>query len=92
VGPKACLDDVEKRKFLTLPGLELRPLGRPARSQALYRQRYPGSRVRGDHGIRGWTVHTSGQDVWRSKKIIRGIYPRSQSFHCLSVFCLYILI
>jgi hypothetical protein len=24
------LDDVEKRKFLNLPGLELRPLGRPA--------------------------------------------------------------
>jgi hypothetical protein len=35
--------DVEKKKFLTLPGLELRPLGRPARSQSLYRQRYPGS-------------------------------------------------
>jgi hypothetical protein len=29
VGPRAGLDDVEKRKFLTLPGLELRPLGRP---------------------------------------------------------------
>jgi hypothetical protein len=32
VDPKAGLEDVEKRKFLTLPGLELRPLGRPARS------------------------------------------------------------
>jgi hypothetical protein len=30
VGPRAGLDDVEKRKFLTLPGLELRHLGRPA--------------------------------------------------------------
>jgi hypothetical protein len=28
--PRAGLDDVEKRKFLTLPGLELGPLGRPA--------------------------------------------------------------
>jgi hypothetical protein len=37
------VDDLEKRKFLTLPGLELRPLGRPARSQSLYRLRYPGS-------------------------------------------------
>jgi hypothetical protein len=37
VGPRAGLDDVEKRKFLTLPRLELRPLGRPARSQSLYR-------------------------------------------------------
>jgi hypothetical protein len=32
VAPRASLDDVEKKKFLTLPGLELRPLGRPARS------------------------------------------------------------
>jgi hypothetical protein len=30
VGPRAGLDDVEKRKFLTLPRLELRPLGRQA--------------------------------------------------------------
>jgi hypothetical protein len=29
VDPRAGLDDVEKRKLLTLPGLELRPLGRP---------------------------------------------------------------
>jgi hypothetical protein len=37
VNPRACLEDVEKKKFLTPPGLELRPLGRPARSQSLYR-------------------------------------------------------
>jgi hypothetical protein len=43
VNPGAGLDDLEKRKFLTLLGLELRPLGRPARSQSLYRLRYPGS-------------------------------------------------
>jgi hypothetical protein len=43
VGPRTGLDDMEKRKFLTLPGLELRPLSRPARSQSLYRLRYPGS-------------------------------------------------
>jgi hypothetical protein len=38
-------DNVEKRKFLTLLGLglELRPLCRPARSQSLYRLRYPRS-------------------------------------------------
>jgi hypothetical protein len=42
VEPRARLDDVEKRKFLTLLGLEFRPLGRPARSQSLYRLRYPG--------------------------------------------------
>jgi hypothetical protein len=43
VDPRACLEDVEKRKFLNLPGLELRLLGRPARSQSLYRLRYSGS-------------------------------------------------
>jgi hypothetical protein len=40
VGLRASLDDVKKRKFLILPGLELRPLGHPARSK-LYRLRYP---------------------------------------------------
>jgi hypothetical protein len=43
VGLRTCLDEVEKRKFLTLPGFELRPLGRPALSQSLYRPLYPGS-------------------------------------------------
>jgi hypothetical protein len=32
---------MEKRKLLTPSGLELRPLGLPARSQSLYRLRYP---------------------------------------------------
>jgi hypothetical protein len=35
--PRDGLDDVENRKFLTLPGLELRHLDRPARRQSLYR-------------------------------------------------------
>jgi hypothetical protein len=33
------------RKFLALPRLELRPLGRPARSRSLHRLRYPDSRL-----------------------------------------------
>jgi hypothetical protein len=45
VGPRTGLDDVEKRTFCTLPGLELRPLDRPARSQLLYRLSYHGSSV-----------------------------------------------
>jgi hypothetical protein len=32
---------------LTLPGLEPQPLSRPARSQSLYRLRYPGSLFKG---------------------------------------------
>jgi hypothetical protein len=39
VDSRAGLDDAEKRKFLALPGLELRPLGHPARSQSQYRLR-----------------------------------------------------
>jgi hypothetical protein len=37
VGPGTCLDDMERRKILAF--------GRPARSQSLYRIRYPGSPV-----------------------------------------------
>jgi hypothetical protein len=37
------MEDLEKRKFFTLPGLELRSLGREARSQSLYRLRYNNS-------------------------------------------------
>jgi hypothetical protein len=42
VGPRAGLDDVETRKYLTLPRLKPRPLGCPAHIQSLYRLRYPG--------------------------------------------------
>jgi hypothetical protein len=45
LGPRTGMDDVERRKILPLPGLEFRPLGRPARSQSLYRLSYPGSLV-----------------------------------------------
>jgi hypothetical protein len=33
---RAGLDDLDKRKFLTIQGLELRPLGRPARRYTDY--------------------------------------------------------
>jgi hypothetical protein len=45
VDPRAGLDNVEKRKCLILQGLELRPFGRPARSQLLYRISYHGSEI-----------------------------------------------
>jgi hypothetical protein len=45
-GPRAGLDDIEKWKFLNLPGRELWPLGRPTYSQSLYWLRYPGSHWR----------------------------------------------
>jgi hypothetical protein len=42
VGPRTGLDYAEMREFLTLPGLEPRPLCRPARSQSLHRLHYSG--------------------------------------------------
>jgi hypothetical protein len=44
VEPKAGLNNVN-RKFLILSGLDLRPFGRPARSQSLYRLHYPGVHI-----------------------------------------------
>jgi hypothetical protein len=42
-GPRADMDDTEKRKMSSLPGLELRSLCRPARGQWLYRLSSPDS-------------------------------------------------
>jgi hypothetical protein len=36
VGLRTGLGDIKERKFLTLPELELRPLGRSARRQTIY--------------------------------------------------------
>jgi hypothetical protein len=46
---RAGLGYEEKKKCLTLPGLKLRTLGRPACSQPLHRLRYPGSSILGHH-------------------------------------------
>jgi hypothetical protein len=45
VDSRAGLEYLEKRKFLSLPRLVFRPLGRRARSQSLYRLSYPGSQL-----------------------------------------------
>jgi hypothetical protein len=45
VGPRAGMDDVEKRKISTLPGLKLRTISRPARRQSLYRLHCQGSTI-----------------------------------------------
>jgi hypothetical protein len=42
LGLRAVLHDIEKGTYFTLPGLELRILGRAVRSQFLYRLRYRG--------------------------------------------------
>jgi hypothetical protein len=55
VGLRVGLEDMEKRKFLTIPGVELQPLGRPARSQSLYRLSYPGSSRLSTYPPKGFT-------------------------------------
>jgi hypothetical protein len=40
MGPRAHLDAVEERKFLTITELELRPFGRPARRRQDTRTKY----------------------------------------------------
>jgi hypothetical protein len=74
VDPRAGLDDVEKRKFLTLPALKLQPLSRPARSQSLYRLRSPGSGYVGYHqfylGVLGLHVVACGKYNMRKENRI----------------------
>jgi hypothetical protein len=41
MGPRTGVVDMEKKKILSLPGLELRLFSRPACSQSLYRPGYP---------------------------------------------------
>jgi hypothetical protein len=41
VGPIIGLDDVGRRRTLSLPGLEVRTVGSPKRSPSLYRLSYP---------------------------------------------------
>jgi hypothetical protein len=60
VGPRTGLIDLEERKFLTLLGLELGSLGRPARSQSLYRLRYPGSPALFKESVKLSKVYTFG--------------------------------
>jgi hypothetical protein len=43
VSPRTGIDYMEKRKVLPPPGLDLRPIGRPALTQSLYRLSYPGA-------------------------------------------------
>jgi hypothetical protein len=67
VGLRVCMDNLEKRNFLPLPELELRPLGPPVRSQSLYRVRYPDS-VRVNYSL--YTAYLTRIVLWISEKFI----------------------
>jgi hypothetical protein len=82
VNPRVGLDDVEKGKFLILPGLELRPLGRPARSQSLYRLGYPGSNSDCIASNYWLTVNNKLESTWKvavmpTLRSCPGIFPDS---------------
>jgi hypothetical protein len=70
----------EKTKFLTLPGLELRPLGRPTSSQSLYGLRYPSSCI--DSTFRNITIGQLAKSpllqvqgrCWKTDRFILVIY------------------
>jgi hypothetical protein len=67
LGPRTGLDDVERRKILSLPGLEFRPLGRPAHSQSLYQ----------------WLSNGAGQEVARCAANIMKLYFNKEFWHQL---------
>jgi hypothetical protein len=82
--PWAVLDDVKRRKFLALPGLELRPLGRSARSQSLSRLLQPDNRVQksGKPLLRD-EINTTGTMMYRGTKCT-AVEANQQYRHCFT--------
>jgi hypothetical protein len=64
MGPTTDLDDVQKRKLLTVARLEIQPLCCPACSQSLYRLRDCHEISRGPGSIPGATRFSEKQCVW----------------------------
>jgi hypothetical protein len=64
VGPRSGLDDMNKKKFLPLPGLQLRTLGRAARSQSLYRLSYRGVRMYFNISEIDIVIEVQGLETW----------------------------
>jgi hypothetical protein len=83
VGSRAGLNEVKKRKFLTQLGLDLRPLCRPARSQSLYQQRYPGSSLMITYLL---IVHWLHSPLRTLASLKRDIHPSLSFAICLHVF------
>jgi hypothetical protein len=63
MGPKTGQDGMERKKIMPLPGLELRPLGRPARTRSLYRLRYPDETKRVNRHT--YLVRMKKTEFWR---------------------------
>jgi hypothetical protein len=80
--PRAGMDYVEKREFLILPGLELRPLDGLARSQSLYRLRYPGSNIKNNnftcYFVCAWSWTSLIKGTFENGLLEKIIYPKTE--------------
>jgi hypothetical protein len=90
VDPRADLDDVEKRKFLRPPVLELGSLCCPVRSQSLYALPYPGSPVyENPHAIAVNIIKNGGPFARRLKNTYIFTFTSAIYFEIsLLLFCL----
>jgi hypothetical protein len=82
VDTRAGLYDVEKKKFLILVGLKLRPLGRPAHSQSLYRLRYPGFLKNLDLDT---NTDLSSSNFGKFQIIAFALYSGMKTMHCIRI-------
>jgi 2-polyprenyl-6-methoxyphenol hydroxylase-like FAD-dependent oxidoreductase len=80
VGPRTGLDDMEKWKFFPPPGLELRPLGRPARSQSLYRLRYPEKQKNHTRITKNQKVNEWRKNIRKQENVLRPRLSLSKMF------------
>jgi hypothetical protein len=78
VGPRTGFDDVERRKILPLLRLELRSLGRPARSQSLHRLCYPRLTI---------ILKNEGNYISISFWSTRPTYPQSRNMKVSATAC-----
>jgi hypothetical protein len=69
VGPRAGLDNLEKREFLTLPGLELRPLVGSRYTAALWSDRFRRSHGRPMNAEDNITLDLKGVGL----KVVNGL-------------------
>jgi hypothetical protein len=74
VGPIAGPDDVEKRKFLAIPGLNSYPSAFHSRSQSVYRLRWPAPENASNKIRKAFLQCNSDLSVYRTRKC----------FHCFN--------
>jgi hypothetical protein len=84
-GPRASLEDMEKREFLTLLKLKLRPLCHPAHSQLLYRLHYDTSQIQKFLAV---GMSEKSETVIVARKFEEGINAASSSVgNGIKMFC-----